>query len=150
MVTFTRGNVLDADVEALVNPVNCVGVMGKGLALQFKIAYPDAFREYVKACRDGELEPGRVQVVEAGRPTGPRFIVHLPTKRHWRERARLADVAAGLDALVAEVARRQIRSIAMPALGCGLGGLAWADVRPLIERAFAKERRVRALVFEPA
>jgi O-acetyl-ADP-ribose deacetylase (regulator of RNase III) len=150
MVTFTRGNILDANVEALVNPVNCVGVMGKGLALQFKNAYPDAFVEYLRACRDGQLEPGRVQVVDIGRPTGPCFIVHFPTKRHWRERARLVDVATGLDALVAEVERRNIRSIAMPALGCGLGGLAWADVRPLIERAFAKVPRVRALVFEPA
>jgi O-acetyl-ADP-ribose deacetylase (regulator of RNase III) len=120
VVTVTQGNILDADVEALVNPVNCVGVMGKGLALQFKIAYPGAFRQYAKACRDGLLEPGRVQVVETGRPVGPRFIVHFPTKRHWRHRARLADIAAGLDALVADVARRQIRRYA--ASRCRLWG----------------------------
>jgi O-acetyl-ADP-ribose deacetylase (regulator of RNase III) len=144
-----NGNVLDADVDAVVNPVNCAGVMGKGLALQFKKKYPDVFREYARACRSGEVVPGRMHIVERGSAARPRFIVNFPTKRHWRDASRIEDIERGLEALVAEIQVRRIGSIAVPALGCGLGGLDWAEVRPLIVRAFALVRGVRLEIYEP-
>ena len=150
MIRSVTGDILEASVEALVNTVNCVGVMGRGIALQFKKAFPDNFREYVAACRRGEVKPGRMGVFEIGRASGPRYIVNFPTKRHWRGKSRIEDINAGLKALVAEVQARGIRSIAIPPLGSGLGGLDWSDVRPLIERAFADLPEVEVLLFEPA
>lgn len=149
MIEFAHGDLLRSAVEALVNTVNCVGVMGAGVALQFKRAYPSNFRTYVAACRRGDVQPGRMLVVETGLLM-PRLIVNFPTKRHWREGSRLADIDAGLDALVGEVRLRRISSIALPPLGCGLGGLDWRIVRPRIERAFeAVAHDVRVLVLEP-
>ncbi len=150
MIEITRGNLLKADVEALVNTVNTVGVMGKGIALQFKQAFPENYRAYRRAYERGELEPGRMFVFETGRMVNPRYIVNFPTKRHWRNKSRLEDVRAGLDALAGEVRERGITSIAIPPLGCGNGGLAWEVVRPLIEEAMAKVSDVRALLYEPA
>lgn len=146
---FTTGVLLKADVEAIVNTVNCVGVMGRGLAAQFKRMYPANFKAYAAACRRKEVVPGEMFMFETGTLTHPRFIVNFPTKRHWRSRSRIEDVETGLAALVAEVEERGIQSIAIPPLGCGLGGLDWADVRPLIERAFEDLSDVRTLVFEP-
>jgi O-acetyl-ADP-ribose deacetylase (regulator of RNase III) len=146
---FVRGNLLEADVEALVNAVNCVGVMGKGLALQFKNAFPDVFKNYARACRAGEVAPGQIHVVETRRPHGPKIVMNFPTKRHWREPSRMEDIEAGLEALVREVERRDIRSLAIPALGSGLEGLPWSEVRPRIERAFQATKGIRILVFEP-
>ncbi len=148
MIERVRGDLLDADVEALVNAVNCVGVMGKGLAAQFKTRFPAVFRDYVRACKAGDVRPGRMHVVETG-SSAPRFVINFPTKRHWRESSRLEDIESGLQALGDEVKARRIRSIAVPALGCGLGGLAWDDVAPRIERTFAALKNVRALLFEP-
>jgi O-acetyl-ADP-ribose deacetylase (regulator of RNase III) len=123
--------------------------MGKGLALQFKKAFPGMFRDYVRACRAGEVAPGRIHVVETRRPHGPKFVMNFPTKRHWRDSSRMEDIEAGLQALVNEVERRGIRSLAVPALGSGLGGLPWPEVRLRIERAFRATEGVRVLVFEP-
>ena len=150
MIEQAHGNLLQAEAEALVNTVNCVGVMGKGIALQFKQAFPENFRAYQRACRAGEVQPGRALVFEAGCLTSPRYIINVPTKRHWREDSRLEDVEAGLAALVDEVKRLGIRSIAVPPLGCGNGGLNWADVRPRIEAAFAQVPEVRVLLFAPS
>ena len=150
MIRSVTGDILEASVEALVNTVNCVGVMGRGIALQFKKAFPDNFREYVAACRRGEVKPGRMGVFEIGRASGPRYIVNFPTKRHWRGKSRIEDINGGLKALVAEVQARGIRSIAIPPLGSGLGGLNWSDVRPLIERAFIDLPEVEVLLFDPA
>lgn len=150
MLRITRGNLLQAEVEALVNTVNCVGVMGKGLALQFKKAFPANCREYEAACKAGEVIPGRMLVHDNGERVTPRYIVNFPTKRHWKQPSRIEDIAAGLDALVAEVSRLGIRSIAIPPLGCGLGGLDWNLVRPMIERAFAPLVAVEVQLFEPA
>ncbi len=143
-----RGDLLKADVDALVNPVNTKGVMGKGLALQFKRAFPDAFAAYRAACEAGEVAVGRVHVVE--RAHKPLFIVNFPTKDHWQRPSRLEYVEAGLDDLVERVLELGIESIALPALGCGLGGLEWAAVRPLIVSAAERMPGVRVVVFEPA
>jgi len=149
MVEITRGNLLRADAEALVNTVNCVGYMGRGIALQFKKAFPENFAEYQTACRAGAVQPGKVFVFETGSMLAPRYIINFPTKRHWRGKSRYEDIEAGLKALMSEVRRRGIRSIAVPPLGCGLGGLDWGRVRPMIERAFAETQDVRVLLFEP-
>lgn len=150
MIQITRGNLLEADVEALVNTVNTVGVMGKGIALQFKQAFPDNYAFYRRAYERGELEPGRMLVFETGRMINPRYIINFPTKRHWRGKSRLEDVRAGLDALVDEIRERRISSVAIPPLGCGNGGLSWRVIRPLIEGAMQKLPEVETLLFEPA
>lgn len=150
MIETARGNLLEADAEALVNTVNCVGYMGKGIALQFKQAFPANFKEYEAVCHAGELKPGQMLIHDNGALVNPRYIVNFPTKRHWKGKSRIEDIASGLDALVADVQRLGIRSIAIPPLGCGLGGLNWAEVRPMIEAAFAPLAEVRVQLFEPA
>lgn len=149
MIRYTTGNILDAEAEALVNTVNCVGVMGRGIALQFKNVFPENFKAYAAACARGAVEPGRMFVYDTGELTLPRYIVNFPTKRHWRGKSRIEDIEAGLTALVGEVRSRGIRSIAVPPLGSGLGGLDWAQVKPLIERAMAELTDVNVLIFEP-
>ncbi len=144
------GDLLDARVEALVNPVNTAGVMGKGLALAFRRRFPANFAAYERACRAGEVRIGRMFVFDAGETRdGPRWIVNFPTKEHWRSPSRLEFVESGLAALVREVRERGIATIAVPALGCGLGGLDWSHVSPIVERAFEGLSGVRALVYEP-
>lgn len=143
------GNLLDADVEALVNTANTAGVMGKGLALQFKRRFPSNFEVYAAACRRGEVQVGRMFVVETTSYAGPRFIINFPTKKRWQDPSRLEYVRTGLVALVSEIKARGICSIAIPPLGCGNGGLSWSVVRPLIDRAFTELSGVRVLVFEP-
>lgn len=150
MIEYKTGNILDADAEALVNTVNCVGFMGRGIALQFKKAWPDNFKAYAEACRRGEMQPGRMFVYASQRLTNPRYIINFPTKRHWRGRARMEDIEAGLQALVEELRVRRIRSVAIPPLGCGLGGLDWAEVKPRIEAQLASLEDLRVIVFEPA
>ena len=149
MIQFKHGDILQADAEALVNTVNCVGVMGRGIALQFRKAFPENFKVYKAACARKELEPGRMLVHNLSRLVNPRYIINFPTKRHWKGKSRLEDIEAGLAALVGEVSKRGIRSVALPPLGCGLGGLDWKDVRPRIERALRKLPDVQVLLFEP-
>lgn len=149
MIDLVRGNLLEADAEALVNTVNTVGVMGKGIALQFKQAFPENFQRYQRACRAGEVQPGQMFVVPTGSMVNPRYIINFPTKRHWKGKARLEDIRTGLVALIEEVRRLGIHSIAVPPLGCGNGGLKWSQVRPLIEAAFAAVPEVRVLLYEP-
>jgi O-acetyl-ADP-ribose deacetylase (regulator of RNase III) len=149
MIRFTQGDILKADTEALVNTVNCVGVMGRGIALQFKNTFPENFKAYEVACLKKEVQPGRMFVFDTGELTSPRYIINFPTKRHWRGKSRIEDIETGLEALVKEIRARNIRSIAIPPLGSGLGGLNWADVRPLIERALTALPEVDTVVFEP-
>ena len=149
MIEFRTGDILAADAEALVNTVNCVGIMGRGIALQFKNAFPDNFKAYEAACRRGDVQPGRMFVFETGQLTNPRYIVNFPTKRHWRGNSRMEDIESGLDALVGEIGRRGIRSIAIPPLGSGLGGLNWAEVRRRIEQALRALEDTRIIVYEP-
>lgn len=150
MITLTRGNLLAADAEALVSTVNCEGVMGKGIALQFKKAFPENFLAYQRACRAGEVRPGRMFVYRTGSIVNPKFIVNFPTKRRWREKSRIEDIDAGLADLVRIVQELNVSSIAVPPLGSGLGGLQWRDVKPKIESAFARLPKVQVLLFEPA
>jgi len=149
MIQIARGNLLNAEVDALVNTVNCDGYMGKGIALQFKQAFPANFKAYEAACAHGEMVPGRMFIHDNGGLVNPRWIINFPTKRHWRNKSRIEDIASGLSALVADVQRLGIRSIAVPPLGCGLGGLNWADVRPMIEQAFAPLTDVTVHLYEP-
>ncbi len=148
MVEFVTGNLLEADAEALVNTVNTKGVMGKGVALQFKRAFPANYKAYHAACAAGQVRLGRMFVFDSGRMDRPRYIINFPTKKHWRSRSRLADIDAGLDDLRTVLTELEIKSVAVPPLGCGLGGLDWADVRPRIERALGS-LPVHVLVFEP-
>ena len=147
MIEYQTGDLLGSDAEALVNTVNCVGVMGKGIALQFKKAFPDNFKIYAEACKQDEVVPGRMFITE--RLDNPKYIINFPTKRHWRAKSRMADVESGLAALANEIRERQIRSIAIPPLGSGLGGLDWSDVRSRIEEKLGELTDVRVLVYEP-
>jgi O-acetyl-ADP-ribose deacetylase (regulator of RNase III) len=149
MIELRQGDILTADVEALVNTVNCVGVMGRGIALQFKKAYPGNFKLYQQACARNEVQPGRVLVFETGTLSNPKYIFNVPTKRHWRGRSRIGDIEMGLEALVSEIKRFGVRSIAIPPLGSGLGGLDWQEVRPRIEKALVRVPEVRVLLYEP-
>ncbi|WP_160573864.1 type II toxin-antitoxin system antitoxin DNA ADP-ribosyl glycohydrolase DarG [Actinomadura physcomitrii] len=129
MIVECTGNLLRDDAEALVNTVNTVGVMGKGLALQFKRAFPANFRAYVQACADHRVRPGKIFATSMD---GDRWILNFPTKRHWRQPSNLEDVRAGLDDLVRVLVELKVRTVAIPPLGCGNGGLDWSVVRPLI------------------
>jgi len=146
----TQGDLLQqTDVDAIVNTVNCVGVMGKGIALQFKNKWPENFARYHAACKAGEVRPGRMMVFDAGAYAQPHFIINFPTKDHWRGGSKLSFIQDGLKDLVAKVQALGIRSIAVPPLGCGNGGLDWLDVKPLIEAAFAALPDVEVRLFEP-
>ena len=128
-----HGNLLKADVEALANSVNTVGVMGKGIALQFKNAFPGNFKAYEAACKKQAVRLGEVFVFDNGQLMPPRWIINFPTKGHWRARSRIRDVADGLDDLRHVIEELEISSIALPPLGCGHGGLEWDEVRSLIK-----------------
>ncbi len=118
VIKLTRGNLLKADVEALVNTVNCVGHMGRGIALQFKKAFPDNNKEYIRACNTHELQPGKMFTYETNKMYNPKLIINFPTKRHWRGKSKIEDIKTGLEALIKEVHDRNIQSIAVPPLGC--------------------------------
>ncbi len=149
MISTLKGNLIQADADALVNTVNCEGFMGKGIALQFKKAFPENFTAYARACRAGEVQPGRMFVFRTGSMINPRYIINFPTKRRWREKSRIEDIQSGLTTLVSEVRRLKISSIAIPPLGCGLGGLDWGEVKPLIIRSFSDLSEVHVFLFEP-
>ena len=147
-IEMMTGDILAANAEAIVNPVNCVGVMGRGLALQFKQAYPANFKAYKAACDARLVRPGQMLISETGR-LSPRYIVNFPTKRHWKDKSFIEDIESGLLALANEVRDRRIRSIAVPPLGAGLGGLNWSDVLPRIKSALDDIPDLHVLVFKP-
>lgn len=149
MIELTTGDILKDESEAIINTVNCVGIMGRGIALQFKNAWPENFKAYEVACKRQEVQPGRMFVFETGQLTEPRYIINFPTKRHWKGKSRVEDIDAGLAALVAVIHEKCIHSIAIPPLGSGLGGLDWSDVRPRIEAALATLPHVRVRLYEP-
>ncbi len=145
MLRFVSGDLFASKAQALVNTVNCVGVMGKGVALAFRERYPDMFEDYRLKCEQGEIRPGILTLYKDARP----WVINFPTKRHWRQRSRLKDIEAGLVTLVKQYGSWGVESLAMPALGCGNGGLRWVEVRPLIERYLAG-LDVDVEVYEPA
>ncbi len=144
-----HGDLLRADAEALVNTVNTRGVMGKGVALQFRKAFPENFRAYRRACERGEVAIGRMFVCEWLTTGNPRMIINFPTKSHWRSPSKLADIELGLEDLRRVILEHRLRSIAVPPLGCGNGGLAWRDVEPLIADALEGIDGLRLLVYPP-
>jgi O-acetyl-ADP-ribose deacetylase (regulator of RNase III) len=151
VIRYTQGNLLDAQVETLVNAVNTVGVMGKGIALMFREAFPENFVAYEAACKRGEVVVGRMFVTKNHAPTatGPRFIINFPTKKHWVDRSRLEWIEEGLQDLLRVVRAEGIRSVAMPALGCGLGGLSWSAVRAAIEHELGTLPGIDFVVYQP-
>jgi O-acetyl-ADP-ribose deacetylase (regulator of RNase III) len=149
MIEVVHGNLLEAKVDALVNAVNTVGVMGKGIALQFRITFPDNFVAYKRECTAGNLELGQMFVYQTGSASKPYYIINFPTKKHWVNKSRIEFVRNGLGSLVAEIQKLKIGSVAIPALGCGCGGLSWQKVRGLIEEAVEPLTDVQVLLFEP-
>ena len=149
MIEYKRGDILEEDAEALVNSVNCVGVMGRGIALQFRYAFPDNYKAYLAACKRNEVKPGHMLVFMTGQLSNPRYIINFPTKRHWRGKSRIEDIEAGLYTLGETIRKYNIRSIALPPLGSGLGGLDWSDVRARIQEILQPLTDVRILLYEP-
>ena len=150
MIEFKVGDLFAEDAEALVNTVNCVGVMGRGVALQFKRAFPENFKAYAERCKRNEMRPGEVFVFETANLGNPRYIINFPTKRHWKGKSRVEDIESGLKSLVREIEERGIRSVALPPLGSGLGGLDWnGEIRPLLSRSLAELPAVDVVIFEP-
>ena len=150
MYEMTAGDLLEnKDVEALVNTVNIFGVMGKGIALQFRKKYPKMFIEYKKACQNNELKMGEMYIYDLGENQKPRYIINFPTKRHWREKSKLEYIKSGLINLVKTARNLNIKSVAIPALGCKNGGLSWGQVRPYIQTVFKKTEDIKAIIYEP-
>ncbi|MYJ23579.1 MAG: macro domain-containing protein, partial [Nitrospira sp. SB0673_bin_12] len=149
MIEYKTGDILSEEAEALVNSVNCVGVMGRGIALQFKKAFPGNYNAYRTRCERNEMQPGRVFVYETGQTVFPRYIINFPTKRHWRGKSRIEDIESGLASLTEEIRSHSIRSIAIPPLGSGLGGLHWPEVRARLETALKTCEDVKVVIFEP-
>jgi len=150
MITFTEGNLLKAEAEALVNTVNTFGVMGKGIALMFKEAFPENFRAYAAACKKHEVEVGRVFATERQDLVGgPKWIINFPTKKHWRNPSKIEWIKEGLEDLVRFIHEHKIKSVALPPLGSGNGGLDWKEVRPAIEAALGNLQDVDVVVYEP-
>jgi len=149
MIEYKTGDILAEKADALVNTVNCVGVMGRGVALQFKRKFPENFKAYAARCKHKKIQPGRVFVFETYETIPPYYIINFPTKRHWRGKSRIEDIESGLESLVKEIRSRGIQSIAIPPLGSGLGGLDWTDVRARIQAALEGLENVRVVIYEP-
>ncbi|WP_198246320.1 type II toxin-antitoxin system antitoxin DNA ADP-ribosyl glycohydrolase DarG [methane-oxidizing endosymbiont of Gigantopelta aegis] len=149
MIVYKTGDIFTEEVEAIVNTVNCVGVMGRGIALQFKKRFPENFKAYETACKQNKVVPGKMFVYETGSLIYPKYIINFPTKRHWRGASRMEDIEAGLEDLAEVITKLNIKSIALPPLGAGLGGLDWNDVRARIENMLSNLSDVEIIVFEP-
>lgn len=150
MIRYTTGDLFAADTQAIVNPVNTAGVMGCGLALEFKKRFPSNFRYYFDACRKGEVRTGKMLVCTYDCAGHRKYIVNFPTKRHWKYPSKMAYIESGLEDLVSVISAYGIESIAVPPLGCGAGRLAWISVRPLIERCLNRCDGTRIVVYEPS
>lgn len=151
MISFKTGSIFESDEEALVNPVNCVGVMGAGLALEFKRRFKENFSLYRDACQRGNVEVGRMFVTHdpyTG-PTTPRLIINFPTKIHWKAPSQLEWIERGLIDLRSCILDYRIKSIAIPALGAGHGNLYWPDVKALISSTLSTLEKIEINVYEP-
>ena len=149
MIEYKSGDILKDNAEAFINTVNCVGVMGRGIALQFKNAFPENFKAYAAECKQEKMQPGRMFVYNTGLLIHPRYIINFPTKRHWRGKSRMEDIESGLRSMVEVIRQYRIRSVAIPPLGSGLGGLDWEQVKSRIETAVKPLTDVRVIVYEP-
>ena len=139
----------DEDTEMIVNPVNCVGVAGKGLALKFRINYPENYQYYKKICSAGGLSLGKVLVYARNSKNNPKYIVNFPTKYHWKDKSSIAYIEAGLLSLTEEISKLNIKSISIPSLGCGLGGLKWEDIRPIIVKNLLVFSEIKINLYAP-
>jgi O-acetyl-ADP-ribose deacetylase (regulator of RNase III) len=151
MIEFKKGDIFAQETQAIVNPVNCVGIMGKGLAWQFKEKFPDNYFAYKQVCENRQLVPGKLLITDTGMKN-PTYIVNFPTKRHWKNNSIISDIDLGLRSLIEDMLTLSITSIAIPALGCGNGGLSWKIVKPLIESRldiFRESETVRIIILEP-
>ena len=149
MISLKHGDILSADAEAIVNTVNCVGIMGKGIALQFKMKYPENYRFYKTICDQGSMLIGKVLVFKQQSNDNPKYIINFPTKRHWKGRSTIQDINKGLFSLLTEIKKLKIKSIAIPALGSGLGGLDWQQVKSIIIDTFSSTPEVDVWLYEP-
>lgn len=151
MINEVTGDLLKSEAEALVNTVNTVGVMGKGIALQFRQASSsEYYKEYQRVCKNGELQIGKVHIFHISSVSNPKYIISFPTKKHWKAKSKIEDIKTGLKSLIDVVTKYKIKSIAVPPLGCGNGGLKWEDIKPLIEKAFAQVPEVEVFLFTPS
>jgi O-acetyl-ADP-ribose deacetylase (regulator of RNase III) len=149
MITYKEGNILDAHAEALVNTVNTVGVMGKGIALQFRNTFPENYKAYLDAVKEKKIELGKVQVVPVHDVKGVKYVINFPTKAHWRYPSRINWIKSGLQDLRKELVSHEIKSVAIPPLGCGNGGLNWNEVKPLIEESL-RDLSLDIIIYEPS
>jgi O-acetyl-ADP-ribose deacetylase (regulator of RNase III) len=149
MIVFKKGDILNENTEVIVNPVNCVGVMGKGLALQFKKKYPDNYISYREAFDDGNILPGKVHLFKTNKKINPKYIINFPTKIHWKDKSEIIYIVAGLNDLVRVCREKKISSIAIPPLGCGLGGLNWERIRTRIVSVMECMSDMEIIIFEP-
>jgi O-acetyl-ADP-ribose deacetylase (regulator of RNase III) len=150
MIRYTKGNLLEAPSQALINTVNTMGVMGKGIALQFKEAFPENFKQYAQACKTKLLQPGQLLIVKENTLHGERIIVNFPTKTEWFQKSKYEYIESGLQALVLELQKGEIKSIAIPPLGCGNGGLQWDKVKQMIEKHLSSLKDTDILIYEPS
>lgn len=150
MVEYKKGDILTEETEAVVNTVNTKGVMGKGIALQFKERFPENYKQYKKACEAGEVVTGKMFVTESGLLLNPQYIINFPTKEHWKNPSKMKYIHEGLTDLVRVIKEKQITSISIPPLGCGNGGLEWNEVRPVIENAISNISNLKIVLFEPS
>ena len=149
VIQYKQGDLLAENAEALVNTVNCVGVMGRGIALQFKKRFPDNYKFYEKSCKTGEVVPGKMLVYKSENLLDPPYIINFPTKRHWRGNSKVEDIENGLSDLVNVIKEHKIKSIAIPPLGCGLGGLEWSEIKPRMVSALSDLKDVEIIIYEP-
>ena len=149
MIIYQTGNILHDQADAIINTVNTVGVMGKGLALQFKKAFPENFNVYKKACSDNAVTTGTVLPVPLNSISAPFYIINFPTKAHWKANSKLEYIEQGLESLKTEVKRLGLKSVAIPPLGSGLGGLDWQEVEQLIQDSLAELTDVEWRIYPP-
>lgn len=149
MITFKVGNIIESQTEALVNTVNTVGIMGKGIALAFRKAFPNVYDEYLKAVNSSEIVIGKVQVVET-KFISPVYVINFPTKKHWRHPSKIEYIESGLKSLVNVISSYNIKSISIPPLGCGNGKLDWKEVKPLMLKYLNPlQEEIDIIIYEP-
>ncbi|OJJ15706.1 appr-1-p processing domain-containing protein [marine bacterium AO1-C] len=149
MINLTKGNLFESTAQAIVNPVNTVGVMGKGLALQFKERYPENFKHYRQAFETKELTTGKMLLFEVGEEATPRYIINFPTKKHWRGKSKMEYIEDGMVDFVKLIQTHDIQSVAIPPLGAGWGGLDWEEVKACILKYLEPLEEVEFWIYEP-